>query len=248
MKVLSFYNIKGGVGKTTFAVNTAFEAARSGLKTLIWDLDPQASASYILRIAPKFKGEIKRVAEKNPRLSKSIKETDWPLLDILPGDFELRTLSQSLQEHKRQANRLNLSIKYLQPHYDLIVIDSPPEASLVSENIINSSNLICAPVIPNYLSLNSLDQFMVFVDQAKKRSTNTCAAFNFVDQRKKLHKEIIKSYLGADPRFIDHFIPASSLVESMATRRNPVQCISPNSAVAEAFKEICEDLLTLIND
>ena len=106
MKVLSFYNIKGGVGKTTFAVNTAFEAARTGLKTLLWDLDPQASASYILRIAPKFKGEIRRVGEKNPRLSKSIKETDWPLLDILPGDFELRTLSQSLQERKRQANRL----------------------------------------------------------------------------------------------------------------------------------------------
>lgn len=248
MKVLSFYNIKGGVGKTTFAVNTAFEAARTGLKTLLWDLDPQASASYILRIAPKFKGDIKRVGEKNPGLSKSIKETDWPLLDILPGDFELRTLSQNLQDHKRQANRLNFSIKYLQPDYDLIVIDSPPEASLVSENIINSSNLICAPVIPNYLSLNSLDQFTVFVDRAKKKGTNTCAAFNFVDQRKRLHKEIIQSYLGSDPRFIDHFIPASSLVESMTTRRNPVQCISPNSIVAQAFKNICEDLLTLIND
>lgn len=248
MKVLSFYNIKGGVGKTTFAVNTAFEAARTGLKTLLWDLDPQASASYILRVAPKFRGELKRVVEKDPKLSKSIKESDWPLLDILPGDFELRKLSQNILDHKKQADRLSLSIKYLQPHYDLIVIDSPPEASIVSENIISSSNLICAPVIPNYLSLNSLDQFMVFVEQVKKKSTNTCAAFNFVDQRKKLHKEIVHNYLGTDPRFIDHFIPSSSLVESMATRRNPVQCISPNSTIAVAFQGICEDLLTLIND
>ena len=60
MKVVATYNIKGGVGKTSTAVNIAFLAARGGLRTLIWDLDPQGSATYLFRVKPKVKGAARR--------------------------------------------------------------------------------------------------------------------------------------------------------------------------------------------
>lgn len=213
MKVISFYNIKGGVGKTTFAVNVASEVSRTGLRTILWDLDPQGSATFILRAKPKLKTDIQRMTSKTSTVSKAIKASNWPLLDLLPADFDLRNLSHYLIGKKNSTTRINTILKELSATYDVIIVDCPPEASLVSENMINSSTLICAPVLPNALSINTLDRLHQFGSDINPRKFRLYSAFNFVDRRRNLHKHFLDRYIGKDPRFLKNFISASSEVE-----------------------------------
>ena len=92
MRVIATYNIKGGVGKTTAAVNLAYLAARDGLRTLLWDLDPQAAATYMFRVRPRVKGGGKALIRGTRSLDEAIKGTDFDRLDLLPGDFTYRNM------------------------------------------------------------------------------------------------------------------------------------------------------------
>jgi hypothetical protein len=90
MKIYATYNIKGGVGKTSAAVNLAHLAARSGSNVLLWDLDPQGAATYLFRVRPKVKGGSRALVEGTRSLDDAIKATDFDGLDLLPADFSYR--------------------------------------------------------------------------------------------------------------------------------------------------------------
>jgi cellulose biosynthesis protein BcsQ len=86
MKVYALYNLKGGVGKTTSTVNLSYYSAQDGNRTLIWDFDPQGSASFYFKVKSKFnKGGIKEILNEDTSLEDAILETDYENLDILPA-------------------------------------------------------------------------------------------------------------------------------------------------------------------
>ena len=92
MKIFATYNIKGGVGKTTAAVNLAYLSAADGCRTLLWDLDPQGAASFLFRIKPRVKGGGKALIRGTKTLDDAIKGTDFDHLDLLPADFTYRNM------------------------------------------------------------------------------------------------------------------------------------------------------------
>ena len=99
VKVLATYSIKGGVGKTTAAVNLAAEAARAGARVLLWDLDPQGAATFFVRVKPRLKGGAERlVSEARRRSSAHVRATDIAGVDVLPADFSLRHLDLHLDD------------------------------------------------------------------------------------------------------------------------------------------------------
>ena len=102
MKVVAVYNMKGGVGKTTTAVNLSYLAAAAGQRTLLWDLDPQAASSFAFRVRPRVSGFGKKSLESGHALAAAIKETDYANLDLLPADFAYRKFDRLL-EFPRQA-------------------------------------------------------------------------------------------------------------------------------------------------
>ena len=106
MKVFASYNIKGGVGKTATAVNLAYLAARDGYRVLLWDLDPQAAASYLFRIRPRVKGGGKALIEGTRSIDGAIKGTDFDNLDLLPADFTYRNLDLILDSAKKPTRKL----------------------------------------------------------------------------------------------------------------------------------------------
>ncbi|MCG7956341.1 MAG: AAA family ATPase, partial [Candidatus Thiodiazotropha endolucinida] len=112
MHILGVYNIKGGVGKTATAVNLAHLAATEGYRTLIWDLDPQAAATYYFRIKPKVKGGNKRLIKGKLDLDEVVKATDFENLDMLPADFSYRNMDLRLEEAKNPTKQL---LKLLRP-------------------------------------------------------------------------------------------------------------------------------------
>ena len=106
MKIIATYNIKGGVGKTSTAVNLAYIAAQNNYRTLVWDLDPQGASSYYFRVKPKVKGGGKGLIAGKHELEELIKATDFENLDLLPADFSFRNLDLVLDARKKPAQRL----------------------------------------------------------------------------------------------------------------------------------------------
>ena len=104
--VLATYNIKGGVGKTSAAVNLAYLAAQDGARTLLWDLDPQGASTYLFRVKPKVKGGGHALVRGKRDISTPIKGTDIERLDLLPADFSYRHLDLELDATKRPTRRL----------------------------------------------------------------------------------------------------------------------------------------------
>ena len=97
MKVLATYSIKGGVGKTTTAVNLAYEAGRAGVRVLVWDLDPQGAATYLLRVRPKVRGGSRKLVSAKGALADHVRGTDLDAVHVLPADFSLRHLDVHLE-------------------------------------------------------------------------------------------------------------------------------------------------------
>jgi len=100
VKTLATYSIKGGVGKTSAAVNLGALAAADGLRTVLWDLDPQGAASFLFRIKPKVKGGGRRLIRDRDPLD-VMKGTDVEGLDLLPADFSYRNLDLELDRRKK---------------------------------------------------------------------------------------------------------------------------------------------------
>ena len=123
MKVLATYSIKGGVGKTTTAVNLAHEAAASGARVLLWDLDPQAAATFFVRVKPSIKGGAERLVDNVDSLGANIRATDNPAVHIVPADFSLRHLDLRLDDAKHPKQRLAALLEPLADRYDVALLD-----------------------------------------------------------------------------------------------------------------------------
>src|SRR6266542_795847 len=117
MKILATFNIKGGVGKTSTAVNLGYLAAQDGLRVLLWDLDPQAAASYLFRIRPRVKGGGKALIRGSREIDDSIKGTDFAHLDLLPADFTYRNLDLVLGATKKPTRRIARLLAPLSDQY-----------------------------------------------------------------------------------------------------------------------------------
>lgn len=242
MKIVACYNIKGGVGKTAAAVNLAWLAARDGLVTLLWDLDPQGAASFYFRTRAKVKGGGRALIEGKGDLQEQIRGTEYPLLDILPADFSYRHMDIRLEESKKPTRRLRKLLKPLGETYDVIFLDCPPSISLVSEAVFEAADLLMVPVIPTTLSLRTLEQLQTFRTRRGLDNLKLLPFFSMVDRRKSLHREILEQFPGECPEILNTHIPYASEVEQMGLRCAPVGQFAAFSRPGLAFEALWAEL------
>jgi chromosome partitioning protein len=242
MKVIATYSIKGGVGKTSAAVNLGTLAARDGVRTLIWDLDPQGAASFLFRIKPKVKGGGKGLIRGKGDPLDVMKGTDVEGLDLLPADFSYRHLDIELDKRKKPLERLRGVLEQLDGDYDLAILDCAPSISLVSESVFSAADLLLVPVIPSTLSVRTLEQLQAFLAQAGDSPPEVLAFLSMVDRRKKLHRELTESLPATLPAVSATAIPSASVVELMGVRRAPVVATLPSSAAAKAYVALWEQV------
>jgi chromosome partitioning protein len=241
MRVVAIWTIKGGVGKTAAAVNLAALAANEGVRTLLWDLDPQGAASFYFRIKAKVKGGGRRLLRRSLDLRRWIRATDFDNLDLLPADFSYRRLDLDLDRRSDPIRRIALKIKPLADEYDVIFLDCPPSVSLASESVLRASDAVLVPVIPTVLSLRGLEQVDTFASRAGRRGLAVLPFLSMVDRRKKMHREILER-CHADPRFLEATVPAASVVEKMGLHRAPLMTYAGASEAAQAFAALWDEL------
>lgn len=241
MRVFALHSIKGGVGKTASAVNLAYLSALGGSRTLLWDLDPQAAATFYLRVRPRVDARIRRLASGEIAASELIRETDFPGLHLLPGDFRYRKLDRALDRGKRPAGRIATLLQPLAEEYDHLFLDCPPNITRLTEAVFVATDLLLVPNIPTTLSLRTLDLLRGHLD-GRRRKPKLSAFFTMVDRRKRLHRETVDATVAKDPEFLSVTIPYASEVERMGIHRAPVAVTAPWSRAAVAYDELWREI------
>ncbi len=252
MRIYATYNIKGGVGKTTTAVNFAYlAAAETGLRTVLWDLDPQGAASFMFRVKPRVKGGGKALIRGTRTLEAAIKGTDFDNLDLIPADFTYRNMDLLLDSARnggsggaggKPARRLSKLLAPLAAEYDAVFLDCPPSISLVSENVLHAADVIIVPLIPTTLSVRTLDQLTDFVAGFDGRRPDIVAFFSMVDRRKKLHRDVTFNLSSERAELAATAIPALSVIERMSVERAPVTVFAPRSSAARAYRALWSEI------
>ena len=250
---LALANQKGGVGKTTTAVNLAYLAAEAGLRAVLWDLDPQGAASFMFRVKPKVKGGSRALVSGRRPLDDAVKGTDFDNLDLIPADFTYRNMDLLLDNASpgakqddapggKPARKLSRLLGPLKDSYDAVFLDCPPSVSLVSENVLHAADLILVPLIPTTLSVRTLEQLSGFVAQFRGHRPEILALFSMVDRRKKLHREITQTLAAERSDVARTVIPSLSVIEAMSVERSPVAVFAPASAAAKAYRALWAEL------
>jgi chromosome partitioning protein len=238
--VLATYNIKGGVGKTSAAVNLAYLAALGGARTLIWDLDPQGASTYLFRVKPKVKGGGDKLVRGRSDVDTLIKGTDFERLDLLPADFSYRHMDLALDATKKPTRRLARVLAPLADEYDYVFLDCPPSISLVSESVFQAADALLVPLIPATLSSRTFAQLRKVV-AAGDDGPRLLAFFSMVDGRKRLHREVMES-IAADADVLRTAIPSASEVERMGLLRSVVERYAPNGRAARAYRALWHEV------
>ncbi len=246
MRIIASYSIKGGVGKTSTAVNLAYLSAAGGARTLLWDLDPQAAATYLFRIRPRVKGGGKALIRGRRPAHEAIKGTDFDNLDLLPADFTYRHMDLILDGAKQSGRRLAQVLATLADEYDNVMLDCPPSVSLVSENVLRAADTLVVPLIPTTLSLRTFDQLTQFIADLPGPHPALLAFFSMVDRRKTLHRQVIADLPAQRPGISPVSIPAASLVEQMGAHRAPVPVYAPRSPISRAYQQLWQQAQDLV--
>jgi cellulose biosynthesis protein BcsQ len=247
MATLALYSNKGGVGKTATAVNLSYLAARTGVKTLIWDLDPQSSATYYFRVKPKLKSGTKGFIKGGKHVYKSIKGTDYENLDLLPADFSLRNLDATFAKLSRSKQRLKKILKPFKDQYDLIILDCPVTISILADNILSTVDYTLVPLIPTTLSVRTYKQLLTFCRKNNYEIGKIYSFFSMVDRHKKMHKELMITVAKTFDGVLQSFIPYLAQIEKMGIHREPVAVSAPRSVAAKAYENLWDKVQTAMH-
>lgn len=242
MITIALYHIKGGVGKTSAAVNLAHLSALGGHQTLLCDLDPQGSVSFYFRITTPANHNVGRLISGGEKLAKMVRETDYPGLYVLPSNLSFRKLDLELHRVKHAKRRLKDTLNPFGTQYDLLFLDCPPGITLEAEAVFRAADYVLVPTIPTYLSMRTRDQIFDFFSKRDLPLDKLLSFFSMVDLRKKLHTEIVEQILLSDDGFLKTYIPFASSVEKMGEYRMPLTAMSRKSSARSAFVGLWEEL------
>ena len=245
MKTISIYNLKGGVGKTTIAVNLAYKYAMKGYKTVIWDLDAQGSATYYFQREVSEKQKAGKWLKGKESPVEYITNTDFKNLSIIPSGPSMRHLEEKIVKYDDNQGWLKTSLKDFKDDFDIVILDCPPGLTRLYENIFIASDLIVIPVIPTPLSLISLEHLMNYQPKGRKDNKYTIV-FSMVDTRKKLHHEYMEIIRSYSENVCQEYIPYLSEIEKTGLTFAPVAATAPNGRASKHFERLWKETLTYL--
>jgi cellulose biosynthesis protein BcsQ len=246
MSCIAVCSVKGGVGKTSAAVNLAALAAKEGA-TLLVDLDPQGSATYALAVGERVPGGASRVALDGPCAERVAVATSTPNLDVVPADFSLRRLDTELAEVRRPRRRLRRMIERLGAGYDHVFLDCAPGISLSVEGVLRAADLILVPVEPASLPMRGMDQLSAYlVGDRRLHDIPMLAFLSKVDRHRSSHRQLADE-LPRERRDIIGAIPYAVEVEEMPVRRAPLVTTAPRSRGARAYADLWRAVSTRLD-
>ena len=168
-KIIAFANQKGGVGKTTSAINVASALGIAGKRTLLIDLDPQGNASSGVGVRKStVKQTVYDLIIGRCQATDVVIKTEFKNLSVIPSGMDLAAAELELAEMENRQNRIKDAIHTNAADYDYIIIDCPPSLGMMTINALSAANGIVIPMQCEYYSLEGLSQIMMTVKQVKR--------------------------------------------------------------------------------
>lgn len=249
--IIAVTNQKGGVGKTTSAVNIAYYLAKSGKKTLLVDFDPQGNATSGLGVDKQsLEATMSEVMKEEKQLAGVILPTDHKNLSLAPATPHLANTEVELAGASRRFTRLKNAISNTQG-YDIVIIDCPPSLSLLTVNGLAAANHVLLPVQAEFYALEGLGQLLETMKLIRKHmnaSLNLLGVLpTMVDGRTTLsaqvHEEIKKHFPG---KVFKTVIPRNIRLAEAPSHGVPVGVYDRFSKGARAYKAVTKEMLERI--
>jgi len=233
MAVIAVYSSKGGVGKTTLSVDLAWRCATLGEhRTLLWDLDVQGGAAFLLGIDSEPRMRAAGVFQREGRPDQLIESTAYPRLSLLSADDSLRSLPLHLAR-LGQKRRLAVLAQSLHRDFERIVLDCPPMQGEVSDQILAAADVLIVPLPASPLAARGLDLLRRDLLRTHGRHPPLLPVLSMYDVRRKAHRIAREGRMSAFP-----VIPQSSLIEQTAFRRAPIGTFAPHSEAAQSLDRL----------
>lgn len=251
MRKIAFCNQKGGVAKTTSAINIAAYLALNGQRTLLIDLDPQANATSGVGIDKgTIEHSIYNVLHEHVGLEQAITPTTVKGLSLVPSNINLTGAEVELVNVMGREYRLKKAIHDLQVEFDYLIIDCPPSLGLLTINALTAADAVLIPIQCEYYALEGLSQLIQTIDLIRDNLNEKLAIqgvlMTLADYRTNLTKEVIsevRAYFG--DKVYKTIIPRTVKLTESPGFGQPIAQYAPNSTGAKKYEDVTRELLGL---
>lgn len=247
-KIISVANQKGGVGKTTTAVNLSTILAKKGKKVLMIDADPQGNGTSGLGISKDLNFSIYDVIINDVEIINTVQQTMVKNLDLCPSNINLAGAEVELVSMENREHRLKEKLDNQKDNYDYIIIDCPPSLGLITLNAFTASDSVLIPVQCEYYALEGLGQLINTINLVKKHLNKNLtvegALLTMFDIRTNLSNQVVKEvnkYF--ENKVYKTVIPRNVRLSEAPSYGMPISVYDPRSKGAKSYEKFVKEFL-----
>ena len=248
-RIIAIANQKGGVGKTTTAINLSACLAEAGQKVLAVDFDPQGNATSGLGFEKGYMDKtVYELLVGECTLEECIIKEVQENLDVLPSDVNLAGAEIELLDVPNKESLLKLELEKVEKNYDYIIIDCPPSLSLLTINALTAADTVLVPIQCEYYALEGLSQILQTVDLVKKKLNPKLelegVVFTMYDARTNLSNQVVKEVKKYfEGKVYKTVIPRNVRLSEAPSYGMPISVYDARSKGAKAYEKLAKEFL-----
>ena len=247
-KIISIANQKGGVGKTTTAINLSTVLAKKGKKVLMIDADPQGNGTSGVGVDKDQQFSVYDVLIEDIEIENTLQKTQVRNLDLCPSNINLAGAEVQLVSMENREYKLKEKVDKIKDKYDFIIIDCPPSLGLITLNAFTASDSVLIPVQCEYYALEGLGQLLNTIELVKKHMNKSLqvegALLTMYDARTNLSNQVVKEvkkYFG--DKVYKNVIPRNVKLSEAPSYGLPITLYDARSKGAKSYDKFVKEFL-----